>query len=181
MTKSINSCQIEKIIEKFCLKPFHGKAVMDYDIHEMARHIYICAYAFQVETALALAQGILESHFACNPAATRSRKTKNIFNVGNVDSGKNRFFDSYFDGVTQYFRLMDSEYRWPQDSSGKVSMATLVANDFMRPRGGRYATAPAYTSTLLSIYNRIKKEIDLYTPPTTPPPPPNSPTQRMAA
>ncbi|HOF59473.1 MAG TPA: glucosaminidase domain-containing protein [Candidatus Cloacimonadota bacterium] len=151
----MNHSQIAYVITEYCVKPFGKHAVIDYDIAELARDIERFSLLYRVEAALALAQGIAESHFACAPAATRSRATKNIFNVGNVDDGSNKYFDSYKAGVERYFDLMNREYRWPEDYAAMLTMQTLAAHDFHRPQGGRYASAPSYTCVVFSIYKKI--------------------------
>jgi flagellum-specific peptidoglycan hydrolase FlgJ len=168
--------QIAEVLTKYCVKPFGKEAILEYDIKEMAIAIKKWSYVYQVEPALALAQGIVESHWACAPKAKRSRRTLNIFNIGNIDSGGDKYFSTYLAGVEAYFRLMDREYRWPDDQQTKVRMRTMVENDFCRPKGGRYATAPNYTMQVFSVYNKIVADLHEPTPPPTP-----QPTERSAA
>ena len=151
--------QIADVIERYCVKQFGKKAVVEYTILDMARAIELWSYVYQVEPALALAQGIVESHFACNPDAKRSRRTRNIWNVGNMDDGRDKPFETYYHGAEAYFKLMDREYRWPADRDGKVSMRTMLENDFCRPKGGRYATAPDYTMLVFTVYNKIVADL----------------------
>lgn len=151
--------QIAEILKKHCRDQFGDKAVVEYDIQSLAKEIgYYCVF-YNVELGLCLAQGIVESHWGMNPDAKRSRRTKNILNVGNTDDGSDRGFATYSAGVERYCKLMDKEYRWPADRGGEVRMITLAANDFQRPRGGRYATAPNYTQMVYAVYRKIMKEL----------------------
>lgn len=176
MIVEMSVAEIAEALVTYCVKPFGKEAVLQYDVNEMASAIKKWSCVYQVEPALALAQGIVESHWACAPAAKRSRRTLNVFNVGNVDSGGDKYFPSYLAGVKAYFKLMDREYRWPADRDGKVSMRTMLENDFCRPKGGRYATAPNYTMQVFSVYNKIVA--GLHRPPLPPTP---EPTERSAA
>ena len=159
MQTQLTTSRLADILLEKCVKPFGRNAVLDFDIPTMAHDILRLSEEYKVESLLCVAQGIVESHFACNPQARRSRKTKNIFNVGNVDDGSNKYFLSYAAGLERYFQLMDKEYRWPADRGGEVRMITLAANDFQRPRGGRYATAPNYTQMVYAVYRKIMKEL----------------------
>lgn len=176
---SITHYAVADVIVNNCRVPFGSDAVMDYDVLSLSYTVLRLSKAYKVELGLALAQGILESHFACAPKAGRSRRTHNIYNVGNVDDGSDRHFPSYEAGIERYFQLMDKEYRWPQDKDGEVRMITLVANDFCRPRGGRYATASGYTQAVYAVYRKIMKE--LYPQGEPPPPQPTNPDDRLAA
>jgi hypothetical protein len=151
--------QIAEILKKHCRDQFGDKAVVEYDIQSMAKDIGYYCVLYNVELGLCLAQGIVESHWGMNPDAKRSRRTKNIFNVGNTDNGSDRGFATYSAGVERYCKLMDREYRWPADHGGEVRMITLAANDFQRPRGGRYASAPNYTQMVYAVYRKIMKEL----------------------
>lgn len=152
MNIQLTTSRLADILVAKCVKPFGRTAVLDFDIPTMANDILRFSEMYKVEPLLCVAQGIVESHFACNPQARRSRKTKNIFNVGNVDDGRNKYFPSYTAGLERYFQLMDREYRWPEDKDGYVSLRTLAAKDFNRPIGGRYATAPSYTKDVQAVY-----------------------------
>lgn len=148
---------IKSVIQKRCISAFGKSAVIPWDLDSIANAIMCGACRHKVQVELALAQGIMECHFGCNPAAKRSRATKNIFNVGNVDDGRNRFFGSYEDGIDAYFRLMSREYRWPGEGD-VVSVEMMQKHDFIRPRGGRYATAPSYTRDVVKLALGIRDE-----------------------
>lgn len=150
--------QIKKVLQKKCVDMFKGEA--PWDIEEIAAAVERLSARYKVEPVLALAQGILESHWVCNPAAWRSRKTKNIFNVGNTDAGMNMYFPDYVAGIDRYFRLMAREYCWRKEGD-TVTVDMMVKHDFTRPRGGRYATAPNYTRDIESIARSIRALIDM--------------------
>lgn len=149
---------IRMIIQKLCVDIWGAKAVKtaDWDIQAIADAIYQGCLRFGVDPRLALAQGILECHFGLNPAAARSRKTRNIYNVGNVDDGGNRYFESYQAGIEAYCKLMAKEYN---RGGNLVTPEMMIKHDFIRPKGGRYATAPSYTSDIAGIVKRIDKLI----------------------
>lgn len=151
--------KIKQVIKKRCIDAFGKKAVIDWDLDKISEAVARGAERYKVEAELALAQGILECHFGCNPAAKRSRATKNIYNVGNVDDGRNRYFSSYEAGIEAYFRLMAREYRWPGEGE-TVSVEMMERHDFRRPRGGRYATAPTYTRDVVKLAREIRKELE---------------------
>ncbi len=157
MEKHITSARIADILLELCVKPFGRNVVVDFDIPTMAQMILVFSIQYKVEPLLCIAQGVVESHFGCNPSASRSRKTRNIFNVGNVDDGSNKYFPDYASGLERYFQLMDREYRWPEDKDGHVRMSTMAKRDFYRPRGGRYATAPNYTGQVQWAYNKANE------------------------
>jgi len=103
-----------------------------------------------------LAQAVVESHYGVNPLAKRSRRTQNIYNVGNVDSGADESQKTWKAGIERYASLLHREYLW-NDEGETVTMAMMKKHDFTRPVGGRYATAPDYTKQVAYTYNKIMK------------------------
>lgn len=103
-----------------------------------------------VPPELALAQLTLEGGLSKNPNA-KPIKTKNPFNVGNVDSGKVNVKPSFEDGVCLYYDLMTSRYL-----SSDKSPEDLLQN-FVNVRGQRYASAEDYEQDLNSLVGTIKK------------------------
>ncbi len=154
----MTEAQIKGVIIKKCLDLWGSKAVLtrDWDLEKIAAALAENCRKYQVDPRLALAQGIAECHFAVAPGANRSRKTRNIYNVGNVDSGGNRYLQSYEQGIETYCRLIAREYNW---EGGAVTAESLIAHDFRRPRGGRYATDPAYTATIAALVKAIDKAL----------------------
>ena len=83
----MNHSQIAYVITEYCVKPFGKHAVIDYDIAELARDIERFSRIYRVEAALALAQGIAESHFACAPPppAAEPQKTSSTWEMSMTD------------------------------------------------------------------------------------------------
>jgi flagellum-specific peptidoglycan hydrolase FlgJ len=150
----MDKINILKVLQEMAVKPFGKRAVLAFDLEQMAELIEKKCSQYKVDPRLCLAQGILECHFGCNPDAVRSRKTKNIFNVGNVDDGRNRFFLSWEAGLTAYCHLMAREYCY-RNEGDVVTAEMMIAHDFTRPRGGRYATAPSYTKDIAKLVAKI--------------------------
>lgn len=151
--------QIKIIIQEMAIKPHGANAVVTWDIDEIATAIYAACKQYKIDPRLALAQGILEGHFATAPTATRSRKTRNIYNVGNVDDGTNKFFPTYTAGIRAYAHLLARSYCYRSESS-IVTPEMMIAHDFWRPDGvGRYATAHSYTKDIAKIVKKIDKII----------------------
>jgi hypothetical protein len=106
-------------------------------------------YGNYVPPELALAQLAQEGGFVSDPNA-RPIRTKNPFNVGNVDSGANVFKTSVMGGIQSYYNLIASRYLVP----GK-DMDDLLTN-FVNVSGNRYASDKNYEERLKSIISRIQ-------------------------
>jgi hypothetical protein len=102
-----------------------------------------------VPPELALSQLAQEGGFSPDPNA-RPIRTKNPFNVGNVDSGSNVFKTSVMGGIQTYYDLIASKYLIP----GR-QMEDLLTN-FVNTSGNRYASDTEYEKKLQSIISRIQ-------------------------
>lgn len=157
----ITTEDIKYVITELAVKPFDGKAVVgvDWKLDEIADTILTASNQYKVDPRLALSQGIIEGHFGANPDAGRIRRTKNFYNVGNVDSGKDRYFSSYSDGIREYAELMNREYNWG-DKDSWVTPEMMIENDFTRSSGqGRYARDPNYTNVIQQILKRVDNKL----------------------
>jgi len=102
-----------------------------------------------VPPELALAQLALEGGLSKNPNV-RPRRTKNPFNVGNTDSGKNKFYSTVQEGVCGYYDLMTRKYLTPDKT------ADDLLKNFVNDKGYRYASG-TYEPKLKEIVNSVSK------------------------
>jgi hypothetical protein len=84
----------------------------------------------------------------------RPRRTKNPFNVGNTDSGKNKYFSTVQEGVCAYYDLMVRRYL----TSGK--RAGDLLKNFVNVNGHRYASGE-YEPKLRSIVSSVSNISDM--------------------
>lgn len=106
-----------------------------------------------VPPELALAQLALEGGLSKNQTV-RPRRTKNPFNVGNTDSGKNKYFSTVQEGVCAYYDLMVRRYL-----TGGKKAGDLLRN-FVNVNGNRYASGE-YEPKLRSIVSSASNISDM--------------------
>ena len=95
-----------------------------------------------VPAELALSQLTLEGGIGNADVNSRAIKTKNPFNVGNVDTGLNVYESNVQMGINKYYDLIAKDY------IGKGKTAKDLLTNFVNKDNQRYASAQNYEETL---------------------------------
>jgi peptidoglycan hydrolase-like protein with peptidoglycan-binding domain len=109
-----------------------------------------------VPAELALAQLAVEGGVGNGDVNSRPIRTKNPFNVGNVDNGSNKFESSVEDGIQAYYDLIARSYL------GKGRTAKDLVTNFVNKEDQRYASGQDYEKALNQIIpqiNRIEQSV----------------------
>jgi peptidoglycan hydrolase-like protein with peptidoglycan-binding domain len=137
----------KKICDNFIKSKNPQSPVTGQMLAESARKYFNKGY---VPPELACAQLLLEGGLSKEQNA-RPIYTKNPFNVGNVDTGKNKYMRSFQDGVDAYYALMTTKYL-PKGKKAEDIMA-----NFTNIIGNRYASNVNYEKKLDQIIMNIAK------------------------
>lgn len=108
-------------------------------------------YSRYVPPELALSQLRLEGGIGVADVSVRPIRTKNPFNVGNVDDGTNVSYDNVQNSINTYFNLIAGSYL-------RNKTPDKLLSNFVNNRGNRYASDTNYESKLKSIIGRLSPQ-----------------------
>lgn len=104
-----------------------------------------------VPPELALGQLAAEGGIGNSDTNSLQVKTKNPFNVGNMDNGVTKNHSSTQSGIDAYYELIAKDY------IGKGRTAQDLINNFVNHRKSRYASSPNYEKVVSAIAKQVNK------------------------
>ena len=108
-------------------------------------------YNQYVPPELSLSQLVLEGGIGNGDMKSRPIRTRNPYNVGNVDNGMNVTRSDVQSGINAYYDLIAGTYL-----SGGKSPSELIQN-FVNQRGERYASSNEYETNLGALAGQVSK------------------------
>ena len=108
-------------------------------------------YGNYVPPELALSQLVIEGGIGNTDLNSRPIRTRNPFNVGNTDSGRDNSFNSVQSSINAYYKLIASKYI----NKGKTGKDLL--RSFVNKHGNRYASDENYESKLSSVAQKVNQ------------------------
>lgn len=148
LTKSEDFNKYAQICDKFISKYKNPLQINGTMLANGAKRAFVKTGNY-VPPELALSQLLVEGGLTASPNS-RPIRTKNPFNVGNVDSGKNVYHNNVQSGIDKYYDLIATKYL-----TGGKKVSDLISN-FTNMKGKRYASARNYESSIAKISQQVQ-------------------------
>lgn len=140
-----------EICQKFIdIKKPNPLGISGYMMAKAAKNTFI-KYGKFVPAELALSQLVIEGGIGNGDLKSRPIRTKNPFNIGNVDSGSNKYESSVENGIQTYYDLIGRNYL------GKGKTANDLIKNFVNKDDNRYASNVNYEKELGQTISQINK------------------------